>query len=65
MFLFSFGNPRFCVYSIDLGAFCDPTGGSADLTGSNKTALKGAKDFSRGDHSGRYLRFGVREHGNP
>lgn len=38
-------------------------GGSADLTPSNKTALKGAKDFQKGTELGRYFRFGVREHG--
>ncbi|MCA9972916.1 MAG: transketolase, partial [Anaerolineales bacterium] len=38
-------------------------GGSADLTGSNKTDLKGAADVQRGRFEGRYLRFGVREHG--
>lgn len=38
-------------------------GGSADLTPSNKTGLKCAKDFQKDNRSGRYLRFGVREHG--
>jgi transketolase len=38
-------------------------GGSADLTGSNKTDLKGAADLTKNDFSGRYIRFGVREHG--
>jgi transketolase len=38
-------------------------GGSGDLTGSNKTDLKGEKDIRPNDFSGRYLRFGVREHG--
>ncbi|RSH81147.1 Transketolase [Apiotrichum porosum] len=43
-------------------------GGSADLTGSNLTRWKGAVDFQPpstglGDYSGRYFRFGVREHG--
>ncbi len=37
-------------------------GGSGDLTPSNKTDLKGASDLRRGDFSGRYIRFGVREH---
>ena len=37
-------------------------GGSGDLTPSNKTDLKGAADLRRGDFSGRYIRFGVREH---
>lgn len=38
-------------------------GGSADLTGSNVTALKGDHDFQAGSYIARYLRFGVREHG--
>ena len=38
-------------------------GGSADLTPSNKTDIKGAKDVQAGQFDGRYLRFGVREHG--
>lgn len=38
-------------------------GGSADLTGSNLTDLKGAADVQKGAYDGRYLRFGVREHG--
>ncbi len=37
-------------------------GGSADLTPSNNTAVKGARDFQKDDPGGRYLRFGVREH---
>lgn len=38
-------------------------GGSADLTPSNKTALKCSHDFQAATPDGRYLRFGVREHG--
>jgi transketolase len=37
-------------------------GGSADLTGSNKTDLKGEKALTKDDFSGRYIHFGVREH---
>ncbi|KAF4595122.1 Transketolase [Ophiocordyceps camponoti-floridani] len=42
-------------------------GGSADLTGSNLTRWKTAVDFQPkstglGDYSGRYVRYGVREH---
>jgi transketolase len=37
-------------------------GGSADLSGSNNTLVKGAADFSATDRAGRNLRFGVREH---
>jgi transketolase len=38
-------------------------GGSADLTGSNKTKPKGAEYLKRDDFSGRYIYFGIREHG--
>jgi transketolase len=37
-------------------------GGSADLTGSNKTDIKGEESFSRENRAGRYVHFGVREH---
>ena len=37
-------------------------GGSADLTGSNKTDIKGEEAFSRENRAGRYVHFGVREH---
>lgn len=43
-------------------------GGSADLTGSNLTKVKGSVDFqppstNLGDYTGTYIRYGVREHG--
>ncbi|KAI9228737.1 MAG: Transketolase, thiamine diphosphate binding domain-containing protein [Piptocephalis tieghemiana] len=43
-------------------------GGSADLTGSNLTRWQGAEDFQPestglGSRRGRYIRYGVREHG--
>src|SRR5215510_9274155 len=38
-------------------------GGSADLTPSNNTKFAEAGDFQKDNPSGRYLRFGVREHG--
>jgi transketolase len=38
-------------------------GGSADLTGSNNTRPKGMTVFSAGDYSGRFIHYGVREHG--
>jgi transketolase len=38
-------------------------GGSADLTPSNNTAIKGRTDFEAANAEGLYLRFGVREHG--
>jgi transketolase len=37
-------------------------GGSADLTGSNKTDVPGRADFQKDNPGGRYLRYGVREH---
>ena len=37
-------------------------GGSADLTGSNKTDVTGRSDFQKDNPGGRYVRFGVREH---
>ncbi|HIJ72000.1 MAG TPA: transketolase [Planctomycetes bacterium] len=38
-------------------------GGSADLTPSNNTKFKGAEVFSRKNRTGRYIHYGVREHG--
>ncbi|MFW5943128.1 MAG: transketolase [Chloroflexota bacterium] len=38
-------------------------GGSADLTGSNKTKAGGITHLSREDFSGRYIHYGIREHG--
>ncbi|TKJ33873.1 MAG: transketolase [Planctomycetes bacterium B3_Pla] len=38
-------------------------GGSADLTPSNNTHWPEAKDFQKDAPDGRYLRFGIREHG--
>lgn len=38
-------------------------GGSADLTPSNNTKPKGAEDIQPGEYAGRYIHFGVREHG--
>ncbi|MFB2967709.1 transketolase [Aerosakkonema sp. BLCC-F183] len=38
-------------------------GGSADLTHSNLTEIKGEGDFQRGQYQNRNVHFGVREHG--
>ncbi len=38
-------------------------GGSADLTGSNNTRTKAMKVLSAADYSGRFIHYGVREHG--
>lgn len=37
-------------------------GGSADLTPSNNTKFKGVEDFQKDKPTGRYIRYGVREH---
>jgi transketolase len=37
-------------------------GGSADLTPSNLTKFKTAKDFQKDCRDGRYIRYGIREH---
>ncbi|KIJ25679.1 hypothetical protein M422DRAFT_273354 [Sphaerobolus stellatus SS14] len=47
--------------------FPELVGGSADLTGSNLTRVKGAEDFQHpdtklGSYKGNYIRYGVREH---
>jgi transketolase len=38
-------------------------GGSADLTGSNNTRTKGMEAIEAGDFRGRFVHYGVREHG--
>jgi transketolase len=38
-------------------------GGSADLTGSNNTKAAGMKPITAADYGGRYIYYGVREHG--
>ena len=38
-------------------------GGSADLTPSNNTSVKAWKNFTPADRAGRYMHFGIREHG--
>ena len=37
--------------------------GSADLHGSTLNYIEGGEDFSRENHTGRNIRFGIREHG--
>jgi transketolase len=39
------------------------TGGSADLTGSNLTLVKGIGSVAPGNFAGRYIHYGIREHG--
>ena len=38
-------------------------GGSADLTGSNNTRIKAMQAMTAADYSGRFIHYGVREHG--
>ncbi len=38
-------------------------GGSADLTPSNKTKTKNAVDFTKDSRKGKYIHYGIREHG--
>ncbi len=45
------------------GVLPELMGGSADLTPSNNTWINSSKDFQPGQEEGRYIRFGVREHG--
>jgi transketolase len=42
-------------------AIPEMVGGSADLTGSNNTQVKGMADFDAPDYAGRYVRYGIRE----
>ncbi len=47
-----------------VNAIIDETlGGSADLTGSNNTKTKSLKPFGADNYSGRYVYYGIREHG--
>ena len=41
----------------------ETVGGSADLTGSNNTKTSQTKEIRPGDFNGRYIHYGVREHG--
>ena len=45
------------------GALPETLGGSADLTGSNNTKTSQTQAFSSDDYSGRYVYYGIREHG--
>jgi transketolase len=38
-------------------------GGSADLTGSNNTRAKSMQAMTPDDYSGRFIHYGIREHG--
>ena len=45
------------------GELQNTIGGSADLTPSNNTRTKGLMEISPGDFYGRYIHYGIREHG--
>ena len=45
------------------GAVAETLGGSADLTGSNNTKTSQTGSITPDDFSGRYLHYGIREHG--
>jgi transketolase len=44
-------------------AIPETVGGSADLTGSNNTKSKDLKALNAADYGGRYIYYGIREHG--
>jgi transketolase len=44
-------------------ALPEMVGGSADLTGSNNTRTKSMKAMNSADYSGRFIHYGIREHG--
>jgi transketolase len=44
-------------------ALPETVGGSADLTPSNNTKSKGLEEISAGHYGGRYIHYGIREHG--
>ena len=46
-----------------VAAVPEMVGGSADLTGSNNTRVKGMAALSAADYGGRFIHYGVREHG--
>ncbi|MCC0030818.1 MAG: transketolase, partial [Brucellaceae bacterium] len=45
------------------GVLEETIGGSADLTGSNNTRTSQTRPITPGDFSGRYVHYGIREHG--
>jgi transketolase len=54
-----------CEFALEslIPALPEMIGGSADLTGSNNTRTKTMKAMSAADYSGRFIHYGVREHG--
>jgi transketolase len=54
-----------CEFALEslIPAVPEMIGGSADLTGSNNTRTKSMKTMSAQDYAGRYIHYGIREHG--
>jgi transketolase len=54
-----------CEYALDsiIPAVPEMIGGSADLTGSNNTRTKTMKTLTAPDYAGRFIHYGIREHG--
>ncbi len=54
-----------CEFALEslIPALPEMIGGSADLTGSNNTRTKSMQAMSAADFSGRFIHYGVREHG--
>ncbi|HEX2591083.1 MAG TPA: transketolase [Rhizomicrobium sp.] len=51
------------VLEVVNGLLSNTVGGSADLTPSNNTKTKNIEDVQAGSYAGRYIRYGIREHG--
>ena len=51
------------VLEVVNGVMPETIGGSADLTGSNNTLTKGLGVFDPENRAGRYIHYGIREHG--
>ena len=54
-----------CEFALEslIPALPEMIGGSADLTGSNNTRTKSMTAMSAADYAGRFIHYGVREHG--
>jgi transketolase len=61
----SAGTRKFSEKVLDVvnGELQNTIGGSADLTPSNNTRSKGLVEVSPGNFNGRYIHYGIREHG--
>jgi len=54
-----------CEFALEsiIPAVPEMIGGSADLTGSNNTRIKTMKTLAAPDYAGRFIHYGIREHG--